>query len=53
MKTLLPAGLWLIGTLFLTACANEPVRNASGHELKLETIRRPNRPPVYGFREVQ
>lgn len=53
MKTLLPAGPLLICALFLAACAHERPRPASGRKLQLETIRRPNRPPIYTYREVQ
>jgi hypothetical protein len=52
MKILLPAGLLLLCALFFTACANEPPHTASGRKLKLETIHRPNRPPVYMYRAV-
>lgn len=40
------------GILSLTGCANQPPHTASGQELKLETIQRPNRQPTYQFREV-
>ena len=43
--------LLAICTLTLAACASKP-SVAPGHKLVLETIRRPNRPPVYLYREV-
>ncbi|MGB8167201.1 MAG: hypothetical protein WCF18_06890 [Chthoniobacteraceae bacterium] len=53
MKTLLPAGLLFLSALFLSACANEPPRDASGRKLKLETIHRPHRAPIYQYRPAE
>jgi hypothetical protein len=52
MKTLVPASLLLLCAIFLSACATEPPRTASGRKLKLETIRRPHMAPVYMYRAV-
>ena len=44
--------LLALALLPLAGCANNPPRDADGNELKLHTIYRPDRPPVYQFRKA-
>jgi len=44
--------LSLTSLLVFAACANHPPQTASGRPLKLETVYRPDRQPIYQYRPV-
>jgi hypothetical protein len=50
MKNHVPACLLLLGVLVFTACAHE--RPRPDRHLTLQTIYRPDRPPIYLYRDV-